>query len=109
MRYVPVPSETAFLVFSMSAGLDASTVTPGSTAPDASFTTPAMEAWAYATAGTNTSSAIAANPACNLRMHFSLRSYELSGDLTTGEMRDQLLEVASRVRSAFDSTSRIVR
>src|SRR5688500_16723785 len=30
----------------MSAGLDASTVTPGSTLPDASFTTPAISLWA---------------------------------------------------------------
>jgi hypothetical protein len=36
MRYCPVPSVTAERVFSISAGLDASTVTPGSTAPDAS-------------------------------------------------------------------------
>src|SRR5262245_49049265 len=36
----------------MSAGLDASTVTPGSTAPDASLTTPAIDAWAYTTDGT---------------------------------------------------------
>ena len=35
----------------MSAGLAASTVTPGSTAPDESFTTPVMDAWAYAEAG----------------------------------------------------------
>src|SRR5688572_14793703 len=38
-------------VFSMSAGLDASTVTPGSTAPVASFTVPAIVAvvvdWAH--------------------------------------------------------------
>src|ERR1700724_2002841 len=37
--------------FSMSTGLDASTVTPGSTAPDVSFTTPVIEPWASATAG----------------------------------------------------------
>jgi hypothetical protein len=39
------------LDFSMSAGLDASTVTPGKTAPDVSFTTPDIDAWANATAG----------------------------------------------------------
>ena len=42
--YWPVPSVTTVRVFSRSAGLDASTVTPGSTAPDASLTTPAIEA-----------------------------------------------------------------
>ena len=40
--YWPVPSVTAVRTFSMSAGLEASTVTPGSTAPEESRTTPAM-------------------------------------------------------------------
>src|SRR5256885_2049681 len=44
MRYCPVPSVTALRTFSMSAGLDASTTTPGRTAPEASFTTPEIEA-----------------------------------------------------------------
>jgi hypothetical protein len=45
----------------MSAGLDASIVTPGITAPVASFTTPAMApVWADATAGANRSNASAA-------------------------------------------------
>ena len=34
-------------------GLDASTLTPGSTAPDVSFTSPLNDAWAYAAAGKN--------------------------------------------------------
>ncbi len=38
IRNCPVPSVTAVRVFSMSTGLAASTVTPGSTAPEASFT-----------------------------------------------------------------------
>src|SRR3989442_2206898 len=38
----------------MSAGLAASTVTPGSTPPDSSRTMPTMEACAQASAGTNT-------------------------------------------------------
>src|SRR5437016_4189201 len=42
MLYRPAPSETAVRTFSISAGLAASTVTPGSTAPDVSFTTPAI-------------------------------------------------------------------
>ena len=46
MRYWPEPSVTAVRTFSMSAGLAASTVTPGSTAPDVSFTTPVIDAWA---------------------------------------------------------------
>src|SRR5215831_12626787 len=40
--YWPVPSVTTERVFSMSAGLEASTVTPGKTAPVTSLTTPAM-------------------------------------------------------------------
>src|SRR5262245_11275238 len=45
--YWPEPSVTVDRVFSMSTGLDASTVTPGHTAPDVSFTTPWMVAWAW--------------------------------------------------------------
>src|SRR5688500_3228927 len=40
MRYCPVPSVTAVRTFSIRAGLDASTVTPGSTPPDWSLTVP---------------------------------------------------------------------
>src|SRR5690242_9427640 len=50
-RYWPVPSVVAVRTFWMSAGLVTSTVTPGSTASDASRTTPASVAWACATAG----------------------------------------------------------
>src|SRR5687767_14458385 len=42
MRYWPVPSVTTTLIFSIRAGLLASTVTPGSTLPLASVTSPAM-------------------------------------------------------------------
>src|SRR5688572_11028233 len=51
MRYWPVPSVTAERTFSMSAGLEASTVTPGSTAPEASRTVPVREAWANTVPG----------------------------------------------------------
>src|ERR1041385_3834889 len=53
MAYWPVPSVTVARTFSMSAGLDASTVTPGSTAPDASLTTPLIVACANATTGSH--------------------------------------------------------
>src|SRR6185436_16859712 len=53
-------------VFSMSTGLDASTVTPGSTAPDASLTVPTIDACANAIVGTST------NPA-TIRKLFSNR------------------------------------
>ena len=52
MRYCPVASVVADRVFSISTGLDASTVTPGSTAPDASLTVPPRAAWAYNADGT---------------------------------------------------------
>src|SRR3954452_5247018 len=42
MANCPLPSVTTERVFSISAGLEASTVTPGSTASEASLTTPAM-------------------------------------------------------------------
>jgi len=42
MLYWPCESDTTVRTFSISAGLDASTVTPGRTAPEVSFTTPAI-------------------------------------------------------------------
>ena len=48
MRYWPVPSVTTVRTFSVSDGLEASTVTPGRTAPDESLTTPAIVACASA-------------------------------------------------------------
>src|SRR5439155_26100170 len=47
MRYCPVPSVTPERTFSINAGLDASTVTPGNTAPEVSLTVPVMLACAY--------------------------------------------------------------
>src|SRR4030095_7941293 len=40
MRYCPASSVSAVRTFSMRAGLEASTVTPGSTPPDSSLTVP---------------------------------------------------------------------
>src|SRR5436190_9864244 len=57
MRYSPDASETAERTFSMSAGLAASTVTPGSTPPDASRTVPVRDAWAKTLAGSRTTTA----------------------------------------------------
>src|SRR5207237_2146903 len=54
MRYRPALSVTADRTFTMSTGLDASTVTPGRTAPDVSFTVPVIVAWANAAAGATT-------------------------------------------------------
>src|SRR4029079_5691190 len=44
MRYSPRSSVTALRTFSIRTGLAASTVTPGSTAPDVTVTTPTMVA-----------------------------------------------------------------
>src|SRR5688572_21532331 len=57
MRYCPEPSVTSVRIFSIRAGLAASTVTPGSTAPDVSLTVPVNEAWANANAGSRTTHA----------------------------------------------------
>src|SRR5436309_5142639 len=54
MEYWPDPLVTTERVFSMSAGLDASTVTLGMTAPEESLTVPTIEAWACAMAGMTT-------------------------------------------------------
>jgi hypothetical protein len=42
MEYLPEPSVVAVRTFSINAGLATSTITPGSTAPEVSFTSPAM-------------------------------------------------------------------
>src|SRR5262249_41721581 len=59
MRYWPVPSVTVERVFSISAGLAASTVTPGRTAPDGSRTVPVNDACARAEVGSNRTPKIA--------------------------------------------------
>src|SRR4249919_3195099 len=69
--YWPVPSVTTNRTFSINTGLAASTVTPGSTAPDVSFTTPAMDACAYAAAGTSTRDAIVNTIRFKAGIHFS--------------------------------------
>ena len=45
----------------MSTSLDASTVTPGRTAPEESYTTPVMDACAHAETGTSTNKVSAKN------------------------------------------------
>src|SRR5687767_2305733 len=81
MRYCPASSLTTDRTFSMSAGLAASTVTPGSTAPDGSLTTPVMAACANAAAGTSkTISRSAADRRTNARMGFLLTGGVSSGD-----------------------------
>ena len=71
IRYWPEPSVIAERTFSMRTGLAASTVTPGSTAPDASFTTPAMDACAYTTDGTRIANRIPVSTLTNLRIAFT--------------------------------------
>src|SRR5262245_50241192 len=51
MRYCPLPSVVAERVFSISAGLLASTLTSGRTAPELSLTVPAIAAWAKTVRG----------------------------------------------------------
>src|SRR6185295_14784279 len=73
MRYCPLSSLTTVRTRSMSASLDASTVTPGSTAPDESFTTPAIADCARAAVGSsniqvNTSNVFAKKRGSGLRV-----------------------------------------
>src|SRR5689334_22019476 len=76
----------------MSAGLDASTVTPGNTAPEASFTTPTIDAWAKTAVGTSTNTArtrIPFNTRCMflpLRLRVQFRTAVLPGILTAEEI-----------------------
>src|SRR5262249_45543301 len=62
MRYCPAASLVAVRVFSIRTGLDASTVAPGSTAPDESLTVPARATCAYSADGTHHTAAVMSKP-----------------------------------------------
>src|SRR5216684_615811 len=67
--YCPELSVITDRTLSINAGLEASTVTPGSTAPDVSLTTPPMAlVCADATAGSRASSATPQTMRANVRM-----------------------------------------
>src|SRR5687768_14186920 len=75
MRNWPVSSVTAVRIFSMRTGLEASTLTPGSTAPDVSRTTPVMEdCWPKATEGTTRRNAETSVTWVSVRMTISLHA-----------------------------------
>src|SRR4051812_27327164 len=77
IRYWPVLSVVTVRTFSMRTGLEASTVAPGSTAPDASFTTPASDACAQAIEGTSTTHARTHAPTGRNRFIRSPTRYEI--------------------------------
>src|SRR5262249_33489595 len=83
---------------SMSAGLDASTVTPGSTAPDESWTTPTMLARSCARpgAGTRDSTAetIATTPRNTRRMSILRRGREAEESVTVAYGLGEILDGA---------------
>src|SRR5262245_12337092 len=68
MRYWPVPSVTTVRDFSMSAGLDASTLTPGRMAPDVSLTMPATAGWDNAGVARRSSAATTMVPVASARI-----------------------------------------
>ena len=78
MLYSPWPSVTTVRTFSISAGLEASTVTPGRTRPVASRTTPAMllDCWAAAARATSSAQRTrhARLPTKTLRTRLHIRS-----------------------------------
>jgi hypothetical protein len=71
MVYLPAASLVAERAFSIRTGLEASTVTPGSTPPDESLTRPEMLAWAKAPNGRAITNPIAKRTDLP-RMHSSL-------------------------------------
>src|SRR5215475_15046706 len=80
IEYRPAPSVVAARVCSMSAGLETSTVTPGSTAPDVSLTSPAMPlVCADAVSGRSSASAATAHICLA-----SFRMLETSSKIDTG-------------------------
>ena len=68
MRYWPEPSVTTVRTFSMSAGLEASTVTPGSTPPEASRTVPVRVPCANALDASSNNVTAVAKPFTNPRI-----------------------------------------
>src|SRR5262249_34643887 len=68
MEYWPDSLVTTERVFSMSAELDASTETPGMTAPEESLTVPTIEAWAWAMTGMTTTATRTRIAFTNLRI-----------------------------------------
>ena len=72
MRYWPLESVVAARVFSISAGLDASTVTPGRMRPAASLTVPARATWALAALGRIIAIAASTRILSIVRMHTAL-------------------------------------
>ena len=68
MRYWPVPSVTTVRDFSMSAGLAASTLTPGRMAPDESLTMPATAGWENAGVERRSSAATTKDPVASARI-----------------------------------------
>src|SRR5262245_60418438 len=68
IRYWPVPSVTTVRDFSMSAGLDASTLTPGRIAPDESLTIPATAGWENAGAERTSSAVMTRDPIARTRI-----------------------------------------
>src|SRR3954470_6419313 len=93
MRYWPLPSVTTERVFSIRASLAASTVTPGSTAPDVSFATPTIALCACAAAGSMTTHARAAAASPRILrlirppMYWSLTQYLLALSPPIRELR----------------------
>src|SRR5688572_33440686 len=71
MRYCPLASVTTVRTFSISAGLEASTVAPGSTACDVSLTMPAIDAWAKTAVGHNRASAHTTTICALLRLSYT--------------------------------------
>src|SRR5262252_379354 len=77
--YCPEPSVMAVRVLSINAGLDASTVTPGSTAPDVSLTRPAIVVSANAVTGTiNTHARVATAHRARVRIILLLNNRRFS-------------------------------
>src|SRR5688572_26957577 len=88
IRYWPLPSVVAVRTFSIRAGLEASTVTPGSTPPDESRTVPVTDACANATEGrarNTTPTRYAATDLPILLLRFSWR--DRSGVIVTADKR----------------------
>src|SRR2546422_10056645 len=105
MRSRPVSSVTAERTCSINAGLFASTVTPGNTAPEVSVTTPvsAAPAWARATVGTKTRQMVRIKSICarmTVLLKFVGKAFGRWRDYTSKRIAGQIKAVDGRGHKA---------
>src|ERR1700704_3411275 len=95
MRYCPVASVTTERTFSIRAGLAASTLTPGRTAPELSLTTPVIAACAEAVDGKSRETRITRSAHEDRRTRFAMLSSLRAVQVDDASARENLERITS--------------